>query len=310
MKKISLFTPCYNEVGNVKKMYEQVTKVMKNLSQYEYEYIFIDNKSTDGTREILRDIALKDKHVKLIFNIKNFGPDKSGLYGFLQTDGDASICMACDLQDPPELIPQFLNKWEKGYKVVWGQKTKTQENKIMYGIRALYYKTIQLLSNQNQYDQVTGFGLYDKEVMNQIRLVDEPDLLLRNLIVNLGYEVGIVEYEQPKRNSGTSHYNFLSYFDTAISSIVYTSRAPLRIVTFTGIILSVVSLGIAIYYFILKCIHWNDFSFGLSPILIGMFLLGSIQILFLGIIGEYLNDISKKLSKKDRVIVEERINFE
>lgn len=310
MKKISLFTPCYNEVGNVQKMYEQVTSVMKVLPQYEYEYIFIDNKSTDGTRKILKDIAQRDKRVKLILNIRNFGPDKSGIYGFLQTTGDASICMACDLQDPPELIPQFLNKWENGYKVVWGQKTKTKENKIMYGVRTLYYKIIQLLSKQNQYDQVTGFGLYDKEVMNQIRLVDEPDFLLRNFVINLGYDVGIVAYEQPKRDSGKSHYNFFSYFDTAVKSMVYTSKAPLRIITFTGIILSILSFGMAIYYFILKCLYWNDFSLGTSPILIGVLLFGSIQVLFLGIIGEYLNDILKKLSKKDLVIEEERVNFD
>lgn len=310
MKKISLFTPCYNEIGNIKKIYETVTEVMKQLPEYEYEYIFIDNKSTDGTRTVLKEIAKKDKRVKVIFNTRNFGPDKSGMHGFLQTSGDASICLACDMQDPPNLIPKFIKKWEEGYKVVWGKKTKSQESKIMYCVRGLYYKIMKLLSKQTQYEQVTGFGLYDKSVMDEIRQAQEPDPLLRNLIPYLGYEVGFIEYQQPKRESGKSHYSFASYFDTAIKGLVNSSRVPLRLVTYLGIICSIVSFGIACYYFVKKLIYWDSFSLGLAPLLIGIFFLGSVQILCLGIIGEYLNDVLRRVSKKKNVIEEERINFD
>ncbi|MCI9215763.1 glycosyltransferase family 2 protein [Lachnospiraceae bacterium 42-17] len=310
MKKISIFTPCYNEKGNISEMYAQVTAVMNTLPQYEYEYVFIDNKSTDGTREILREIASRDKHVKVIFNTRNFGPDQSGMHGFLATTGDVSICLACDLQDPPRLIPDFIKKWEEGYKVVWGQKVKSQENPLMYAIRTLYYKIINLFSNLKQYPHMTGFGAYDKVVMDEIRKAQEPDPLLRNLIPDLGYEVGIVEYEQPRRKSGRSHYNFFSYVDTAIKSLVNTSRAPLRLVTYIGIIFSILSFGTACYYFIYKIVHWEAFSLGMAPLLIGIFFLGSIQILCLGIIGEYLNDVLRRVTKKENVIEEERINFD
>lgn len=310
MKKISLFTPCYNEKGNIYEMYSQVTSIMKTLPEYDYEYIFIDNKSTDGTREILRDIAKKDKHIKVIFNTRNFGPDQSGMHGFLETSGDLSICMACDLQDPPQLIPAFIEKWEEGCKVIWGQKIKSQENPFMYGVRTLYYKIINLFSNLEQYPHVTGFGAYDKVVMDEIRKAKEPDPLLRNLIPDLGYEIEIIEYEQPIRKTGKSHYNFFSYVDTAIKSLVNTSRMPLRLVTYMGVIFSILSFGIACYYLIYKLMYWEAFSLGIAPLLIGIFFLGSIQILCIGIIGEYLNDVLRRVTKKETVIEEERINFD
>jgi len=310
MKTISIFTPCYNEKGNIYEIYSQVTNVMKTLPQYDYEYIFSDNKSTDGTRDILRTIASQDKHVKVIFNTRNFGPDLSGMHGLMATSGDASICLACDLQDPPHLIPEFIKQWEDGYKVVWGQKTKSKENPFMYSIRTLYYKIINLFSDLQQYSHVTGFGLYDKEVMNEIRKAQEPDTLLRNLILEFGYEIGIIEYEQPTRKTGKSHYKFFSYLDTAIKSLVTTSRFPLRLVTYMGVIFSVLSFGIATYYFIYKLIYWDSFSLGMAPLLIGIFFLGSVQVLCLGIIGEYLNDVLRRVTKRESVIEEERINFD
>lgn len=310
MKKISLFTPCYNEKGNIYEIYSQVTTIMKTLPEYDYEYIFIDNKSTDGTREILRDIAKKDKHVKIIFNTRNFGPDHSGMHGFLETTGDLSICLACDLQDPPSLIPLFVRKWEEGYKVVWGQKTRSQENQFMFTIRTLYYKIINLFSSIPQYPHVTGFGLYDKEVMNEIRKAQEPSALLRNLIPDLGYEVAIIEYEQPKRKSGKSHYNFFQYCDTAIDGLVNISRKPLRMITYMGVILLILSLLLLFGFLILKITYWKNISISLSVFIIEIFFFNSLEILFLGIIGEYLTDILRRVTKKENVIEEERINFE
>lgn len=310
MKKISIFTPCYNEEGNIIELYNQVTETMKLLSNYDYEYIFIDNKSTDNTRNILRNLAEKDKRVKVIFNLRNYGPDRSGIYGFLQTTGDVSICLAADLQDPPQLIPEFIKSWESGYKVVWGQKSKSKENKLMYFIRSLYYCIIGMFSKNKQYKHVTGFGLYDKEVMRKIRETNDSEPLLRYLITEFGYEVKLIQYEQPRRQSGNSHYNFAKYFDTAISSLISTSRFPLRLVTYIGIICSLISFCIAIFYLVMKLIHWKHFTLGTAPILIGIFMLGGIQILSIGIIGEYLSEVLDRVIKRPRVIEEERINFE
>lgn len=310
MKKISLFTPCYNEEGNVRNIYEAVTKVMETMPQYDYEYIFIDNCSQDKTPEILKEIAEKDKHVKVIFNLKNFGPGRSGYYGFLQTTGDVSICMACDLQDPPELIPEFIKRWEQGYKVVWGQKEGSEESKFMYFIRGLYYKIIKLFSDEIQIEQVTGFGLYDREVMDLIRSVEEPDPILRNLIMDFGYEISLIQYKQPKRKAGKSSYNFIKYFSTALNSLVSTSSGFLRIATLSGFFISGISFLIGLYYLIMKLIFWDSFVMGTAPIMIGLFFLGSVQLFFIGIIGEYIGVVLKRLTKRPLVVEKERLNFD
>lgn len=310
MKKLSLFTPCYNEEENVYSLYKKVTEVMQELPQYEYEYVFIDNNSSDNTQAVLRKIADEDKRVKVIFNVKNFGPSRSGSYGFFQTTGDASICLACDFQDPPELIPEFIKKWENGFKVVWGRKSGSAENKIMYLIRCLYYKIIKNLAEEEQYENVTGFGLYDKEVMEHMRNAKDPTPNFRNLVSDLGYEVGFVEYIQPKRERGKSSYNFLRYLNIAINSLINTSRMPLRLATLFGAIVSGICFLIGIVYLILKIIFWNSFYIGMAPLLIGIFFIGGIQILFIGIVGEYVGEILARVMNRPMVIEKERINFE
>lgn len=310
MKKISLFTPCYNEEGNVYELYSKVTEVMKLLPQYTYEYIFIDNHSTDNTPKILREIAAKDKRVKVIFNVRNFGPSRSGSYGFFQTTGDVSICLACDFQDPPELIPEFIKKWEEGYKVVWGKKTGAAESKLMYSIRCIYYKIIKIFAESKQYENVTGFGLYDKEVMDLFRQAKDPTPNFRNLVGEFGYEVGMVEYFKPERKSGKSSYNFFRYYNDAINSLVVTSRMPLRIATFAGMITAGVSFVIGLIYLILKLIYWNSFEIGQAPLVCGIFFVGAVQLLFLGILGEYIGEILARQMNRPLVVEEERINFE
>lgn len=310
MKKISLFTPCYNEEENVYEMYRKVTEVMAGLTDYIYEYIFIDNCSTDNTPAILRKIAKEDKRVKVIFNIKNFGPSRSGSYGFFQTSGDVSICFACDFQDPPELIPEFIKIWEKGSKVVWGQKSGSEENKVMYLIRCLYYKIIKNMSNEKQYENVTGFGLYDKEVLDLMRHVGDPTPNFRNLVAEFGYEVEMIEYYQPKRERGKSSYNFFSYFNTAMNSLITTSRFPLRMATFCGMTFSVISFLVGLVYLILKLLYWDSFTIGMAPMVIGLFFLGAIQLLFIGIIGEYIGEILTRIMHRPMVIEKERINFD
>lgn len=310
MKKISLFTPCFNEEENIKNMYDAVSNVMATLPEYDYEYVFIDNCSQDKTTKILKEIAKNDNRVKVILNVKNFGPGRSGTYGFMQTSGDASICLACDFQDPPEMIPEFIRKWEEGYKVVWGKKKDSDEGRLMFAVRSLYYKIIKLFSDVPQYEHVTGFGLYDKEVLEWIRKANDPNPNLRNMIADFGYKVAFIEYHQPKRRAGKSSYNFYRYFDTAMNSLINTSRTPLRMATFTGFILSGVCFSIGLFYLILKMVFWNSFILGTAPLVVGVFFLGSIQMLFIGIIGEYIGEILTRITNRPLVVEKERINFE
>jgi len=309
MKHISIMTPCYNEEGNIMNLYHAVKAEFDKMPQYTYEHIFIDNYSTDHSREILRALAKEDNNVKVILNARNFGPNRSGTYGMLQGTGDALICIVCDLQDPPSSIPTFLQKWEEGYKVVLGQKTKSKENPIMFQIRKLYYKIMEYFSETEHLTNVTGYGLYDKEVLNMIRWMDDPDPYIRGLVTQLGYKWCLVEYTQDERKVGRSSYNFAKYFDFAITGLTHVSKKPLRIATLLGFFMSLVSFFFAVMYLVLKLVHWYSFDMGTAPILIGMFLLGSIQLAFIGVIGEYIGAILTKVTKRPMVIEEERLNF-
>lgn len=310
MKHISVMTPCYNEEGNIRNIYTEVKKQFDKMPQYTYEHIFIDNYSTDHSRDILRQLAAEDKNVKVILNARNFGPNRSGSYGMLQGTGDALICIVCDLQDPPEMIPAFLQKWEEGYKVVLGQKTKSKENPLMFRVRKLYYKIMEKLSETEHLTNVTGYGLFDREVLEMIKWMDDPDPYIRGLVTQLGYKWCLVEYTQQERTSGKSSYNFSRYFDFAITGLTHVSRKPLRIVTLMGLVMSAVSFLIAIIYLIFKLTHWYEFDMGIAPILIGIFLLGGVQLACLGVIGEYISAILTKVTKRPMVVEEERINFE
>lgn len=310
MKHISVMTPCYNEEGNIRNIYNAVKEQFDKMPQYTYEHIFIDNYSTDSSRKILRELAAEDSNVKVILNARNFGPNRSGSYGMLQGTGDALICIVCDLQDPPEMIPTFLQKWEEGYKVVLGQKTKSKENPLMFQVRKLYYKIMENLSETEHLTNVTGYGLFDKEVLDMIKWMDDPDPYIRGLVTQLGYKWCLVEYTQQERASGKSSYNFSRYFDFAITGLTHVSKKPLRIVTITGLIMSALSFFIAIIYLVFKLVHWYEFDMGTAPILIGVFLLGSVQLACLGVIGEYIGAILTKVTKRPMVVEEERINFD
>lgn len=310
MRHISIMTPCYNEEGNVNRMYTAVKQEFSTLPQYTYEHIFIDNYSTDGTRQILRKLAKDDKNVKIILNTRNFGPNRSGSYGMLQATGDALICIVCDMQDPPEMIPTFLAKWEQGYKVIMGQKTKSKENFLMFQIRKLYYRIMECLSETPHYRNVTGYGLYDKEVLETIRWMDDPDPYIRGVISDLGYKQCLIPYTQQVRTYGKSSYNFNRYFDFAITGMTHVSKKPIRIATILGFTMSGISFIIALVYLILKLVFWHRFSIGTAPILIGMFFLGSIQLAFIGVIGEYVSAILTRVTRRPLVIEEERINFD
>ncbi|SEI97502.1 Glycosyltransferase involved in cell wall bisynthesis [Lachnospiraceae bacterium A10] len=309
MKHISVMTPVYNEEDNIINLYNAVKKQFDLLPYYTYEHIFIDNYSTDKSREILMDLAQEDKNVKLIFNARNFGPNRSGTYGMLQGTGDCLIAIVCDLQDPPEMIPKFIEKWEEGYKVVLGKKTKSKENPFMFQVRKLYYRIMGFLSETEHLENVTGYGLFDKEVLDMIRWMDDPDPYIRGLIPQLGYKYTTIDYTQSAREYGKSSYNFNRYFDFAMTGVTHVSKKPLRIVTFLGMFMSVITFIIAVIFFIAKLLYWDSFSTGIAPIVIGMFFIGAVQLLVVGVIGEYIGAILTRITKRPMVVEEKRINF-
>lgn len=309
MKKISLATPCYNEEGNINALYAEVKKVMDSMPQYEFEYVLIDNCSQDRTVELIKEICKKDPRVKLIVNQKNFGPGRSGIHGFFQTSGDATISFAADLQDPPSMIPQFLAKWEEGYKVVWGRKKGDEEKGLIKLFRKAYYALIQLFSSEKQYSNVSGFGLYDKEVVDLVRWVDDPMPSLRHYVADFGYEIAFIDYVKPNRVAGKSSYNFWRYYDTVIESLVSTSVLPLRMISFVGMFGAGISFLVALVYLILKLIFWSTMSIGGPLVTAGLFFLGSVQIFFMGLMGEYVGSIVTRVKKRPMVVEKERVNF-
>ena len=309
-KTVSLFTPCYNEEENIEALYDEVVKVMEILKQYEFEYVLIDNSSTDHTVDKIKAIAKRDSRVKLIVNQKNFGPGRSGSYGFMQTSGDVSICFAADLQDPPSLIPQFLQKWELGAKVVWGRKDGDEEKGLIKWCRKTYYKIIQEFSDEEQYANVSGFGLYDKEVMDLIREVQDPIPNFRYLISDFGYPVEFIDYKKPNRIHGKSSYNFWRYYNTAMDSLISTSTKPLRLVTLFGFIFALFTFAIGFIYLIVKIIFWNSFNIGSAPTLIGLFFIGSVLLFVVGLVGEYVGAVLIRVTKRPLVVEKERVNFE
>ncbi len=308
MKKISIVTPCYNEEGNVRDLYEKIQKVMAGLA-FEYEHIYIDNASTDGTVRILRDLAQQDARVTVIINARNFGHIRSPYYGLLQACGDAAIVMASDLQDPPEQIPEFIQKWEQGYKVVMGIKTKSREPGLFYFLRSLYYRFLKSLSEVDLVENFTGFGLYDHHVIEILRKFDDPYPYFRGLIADIGFEAAKIEFTQPRRKRGISKNNFYTLYDMAMLGVTSYTKIPLRLATMLGFLSSVVSFLVGMVYLVYKLIQWQNFTLGLAPVIIGLFFMGSIQLFFLGIVGEYIGSIYTLAVRRPLVIEKERINF-
>jgi glycosyltransferase involved in cell wall biosynthesis len=309
-KHISIVTPCYNEEDNVREIYERIKKVFSDLRDYTYEHIFIDNASHDKTVEILKDIAQEDNHVKVIVNTRNFGHIRSGYYALLQSSGDAVIGLASDLQDPPELITEFIKKWEDGYKIVIGVKGKSEESPIFFAIRKLYYNIIGKLSEVNLVKNFTGFGLYDKKVIEILRQIDDPYPYFRGLICDIGYERAEIPYVQPVRKRGFTKNNFYTLYDIGMLGITNHSKVPLRLAAMTGFVVAFLSLTVAFGYFLYKLIFWDSFSLGIAPLVIGMFFFGSVQLFFIGIIGEYIGSIHTQVLKRPLVIEKTRINFD
>lgn len=310
MSLISIMSPCFNEERNVELLYEQVKEIFAGMPGYEYEHIFIDNASKDRTVDILRKIAASDKKVKLILNTRNFGHIRSPYHGLLQAQGDAVIALASDLQDPPTMIKDFIAKWEQGYKVVLGVKTQSKESTAMFFVRKMFYSFINRLSDIELIKNATGFGLYDKKVIQILRQIDDPYPYARGLIAEIGFDIAKVEYTQQARKRGISKNNFYTLYDLAMLGITNHSKIPLRLATMIGFSVSLLSLLLAFVFLVAKLLFWSQFSLGIAPIVIGLFFFGSVQLFFLGIIGEYIGSIYTQVLKRPLVIEKERVNFE
>ena len=303
--------PTYNEEENVELMYQALSKLFKkDLPNYHYEILFIDNKSKDNTRKLIRQICEKDKNVKAIFNAQNFGQFNSPYYGLINTSGDCTISVAADFQDPIEIIPKFVKSWEEGYKIVIGIKSQSKESKIMYFLRSLYYKLIKKFSEVEQIEHFTGFGLYDKKFIEVLKNLDDPDPYLRGIVSELGFERKEIPFTQPKRERGKSSNNWYRLYDAGMLGITSYTKVGLRLATILGFMISAISIIVAFVYLILKLCMWNSFQAGIAPLIIGVFLLGGIQIFFIGFLGEYILSINQRVMHRPLVVVEEKLNFQ
>lgn len=310
-KTISVMIPCYNEEENARPICEAVREQLtQNCPGYDYEILFIDNKSTDGTRRILEELCAEDRHVKAIFNSKNFGQFNSPFHGLLQTSGDCTVTLCADFQDPPELIPRFVSEWEKGYKIVIGRKTKSKESRLVYFLRGCYYKLLKRMSSVEMIEQFTGFGLYDHSFVDTLRGLHDPIPFMRGIVAELGPERSEIEYEQPKRRAGKTHNNFYTLYDAAMLSFTSYTKAGLRLATFFGFLIAGLSFLIGLFYLIAKLIAWNSFTAGYAPMMIAVFFMGGIQLAFLGFLGEYVMSINTRIMNRPLVVEEKRINFD
>lgn len=312
MKKlISVMTPCYNEEDNIEDLYSQVKTIFENqLSGYDYEHVFIDNCSKDRTVDILKMLARKDPKVKIIVNARNFGFVRSSYYGLIQPDGDAVIFLMADLQDPPSLIIDFVTKWEEGYKVVQGVRKNSRESFVLFKVKKLYYYVLSRISDVELTRDTTGFGLYDKCVIQSLRKIDDPYPYFKGLISELGFEIAEVEYVSAARKRGVSSANFFMLYDFALLGITSHSRVPIRVATMSGFVMAILSLFVAIAYLVAKLINPNFLPIGIASLHVSLFFFSSVQLFFIGIIGEYIGLIHLRALKRPLVVERERVNFD
>jgi glycosyltransferase involved in cell wall biosynthesis len=310
VKTISIVTGCYNEEANVDELYRRIAAVMAQFPQYGYEHIFIDNASTDRTVELIRGLAAKDRNVKLLVNTRNFGHVGSPMYALSQARGDAVIGIVADFQDPPELIPEMVDAWEKGYPMVLCIKRSSAESPLMFFLRRRYYRLISQLSSIETFENFTGFGLFERRVIDQVLALGDAEPYFRGIIAELGHPHHKLFYDQPARRRGKSKNNFITLFDLAIIGIVNHSKAPLRIMTFIGFCGALVSFLIGLAFLIYKLIFWSRFQVGVAPLVIGMFFGFSVQMILIGLLGEYIGAILTQLKHRPYAVEKERMNFE
>jgi len=308
-KLISIVTPCYNEEANIDELYHRIVEVMSRLD-YDYEHIFIDNCSTDNSHAKLRALAAQDKRVKLIFNARNFGHIRSPYHALLQTRGDAAVLIASDLQDPPEMIEDFVKKWEEGFKTVMAVKPESEESRLMFLMRRAYYRFVTRISEVPLVQNATGAGLFDRAVLDILKKIDDPYPYFRGLLCEIGFPIATVPFKQPRRQRGISKNNFYTLYDIAMLGITNHSKVPLRLMVMGGGLLAGLSLLIAFGFLVAKLLFWNSFQVGIAPLLISLFFFSSVQILFLGMLGEYLGSVHTQIRNMPLVVESERVNFD
>jgi len=308
-KLISIVTPCYNEEDNVDELCRRIRDVMATLP-YDYEHILIDNHSLDGTVAKVKSIAANDKRVKLIVNARNFGHIRSPYYAILQSRGDACVLIASDLQDPPEMIAEFVRKWEEGYKTVLAVKPESEESSLMFGLRKAYYRLITRISEVPLVQNATGAGLFDKKVVEILRSIQDPYPYFRGLLCEIGFPIAQVPFKQPRRQRGVTKNNFYTLYDIAMLGITNHSKVPLRLMAISGFLLAILSLAVAVFFLLAKLIFWNSFQLGMAPILIGVFFFGAVQAFFIGMLGEYIGSIHTQVRRLPLVVELERVNFD
>lgn len=310
MKTITLLTPTYNEVENLEELLKRVWAAVEPLqAKYRFEYLFIDNDSTDGTQQLLRKLAATDKRIKAIFNLRNFGHLHSPYHGLLQSQADATILLVADLQDPPEMIPKFIERWESGFKIALGVKCESEESQLFFLVRRFYYELVARLSQVRLLKNITGFGLYDKEVVALLRGLNDSDPYLRGIICELGFPISQIPFVQPVRKRGLTKNNFYTLYDTAMLGITGFSKIPLRMATMLGFAGSVLCLLVGLGYLAYKLLFWQSFTVGVAPMVIGLFFFASTNLFFIGIVGEYIGAIHTQVRKRPLVVEKERINF-
>ncbi|EJM14034.1 glycosyl transferase [Pseudomonas sp. GM18] len=308
-KLISIVTPCYNEEANIDELYQRICDVMSK-QDYDYEHIFIDNCSTDGSIPKLRGIAARDKRVKLILNARNFGHIRSPYHALLQTKGDACVLIASDLQDPPEMIEEFIRKWEEGFKTVLAVKPESEESPLMFFARKAYYRFVSRISEVPLVKNATGAGLFDRVVIDILKKIDDPYPYFRGLLCEIGFPIATVPFKQPRRQRGITKNNFYTLYDIAMLGITNHSKVPLRLMVMGGGVLALLSLLIAFCFFVAKILYWDSFQLGVAPMLISLFFFSSVQILFLGMLGEYIGSVHTQVRNMPLVVESERVNFD
>lgn len=308
-KLISIVTPCYNEEDNIDELCQRIQNVME-AQPYDYEHICIDNCSTDQTVRKIKEKAAVDKRIKLIVNSRNFGHIRSPFHAILQSNGDACILIASDLQDPPEMITEFIHKWEQGYKTVLAVKPESEESSIMFGLRKIYYRLITRISEVPLVQNATGAGLFDKVVIDILRKINDPYPYFRGLLCEIGFPVATVPFKQPRRQRGITKNNFYTLYDIAMLGITNHSKVPLRLMAMSGFLLAFLSILVALFFLVAKLLFWNSFQLGIAPIIIGIFFFGAIQAFFIGVLGEYIGSIHTQVRNMPLVIEMERVNFD
>ena len=310
-KLITVCTACYNEEENMEQVYRRVKAIFNTeLSSYSYEHLFIDNASEDNTVKILKNIAARDINVKVIVNSRNYGHIRSPYHGLIQAEGDAVISIVADLQDPPEMIPEFVKYWEEGAHIVVAVKKESKEHPLMFRVRKLYYGLLKQLSDVDIIQNYTGFGLYDKKIITILKNIPDPYPFFRGIIAEIGFKVVQIPYSQPRRERGFTKNNFYTLYGMGILGIINNSKVPLRLSIFIGFLMAFISFLAGFGFLIGKLLFWNTFQAGIAPLLISNYFLFGILLFFIGILGEYVGAIYTHVLARPRVFEAERINFD